>query len=40
MSEEIWVKCPECGEGFDNYPELIAHMESHIKRLKRRIKRK
>jgi acetyl-CoA carboxylase beta subunit len=29
---EVWVKCPECGKDFDNYPELIAHMESHVKK--------
>jgi hypothetical protein len=29
---EVWVECSECGKGFDNYPELIAHMETHVKR--------
>jgi hypothetical protein len=29
---EVWVECPECGKGFDNYPALIAHMESHVKK--------
>jgi uncharacterized C2H2 Zn-finger protein len=28
--DEVWVKCPKCGKGFDNYPALIAHMKAHI----------
>jgi len=30
VSEEIWVKCKICGEGFDSYEALIAHIYSHI----------
>lgn len=34
MSDEVYVKCEICGEGFDNYPSLIAHLYQHIKRLR------
>jgi uncharacterized C2H2 Zn-finger protein len=36
--EEVWVKCPECGNGFDNYPELVAHLQEHLEELKRKVK--
>ena len=34
MSDEVYVKCEICGEGFDNYPSLIAHLYQHIKELR------
>jgi len=37
--EEVWVKCDVCGKGFDNYPEMIAHLEGHIEELQEKLKR-
>jgi len=37
MAEEVFVKCEICGESFDNYPSLVAHLYEHAKKQQIRV---